>query len=108
MFRIKKHDEPIKWPVKVNVPQDNGVVKKQTFHALFQLLPQKDAAALIDEGDEAFLMAITKGLEGVQDENGDEAVYSAELVERLVNISYVKTAMIGAYFEMLAGVGRKN
>lgn len=108
MFRIQKSDEPISWPVTVKIPKDEGKTVKATFTAKFKLLPEDEQATVSAQGDSDFIAAVLIGWDGVQDEAGNDLQFSNEARDQLAKISYVKTAIISAYFSCANGVAAKN
>lgn len=114
MFKIAK-DRRIKWPVTISVPQSGGTVQKHKIEAEFDLLTQSRLAEVMAsdrnaDGDTALLREVLVGWEGVADESGQPVEFSAETRDDLVDIPYVRAALIRSYFEAASGnaAARKN
>ncbi|MBW8034223.1 MAG: hypothetical protein FVQ79_00720 [Planctomycetes bacterium] len=108
MFQLQKHDEPMKWPVKVYIPRPGGTNTKATFMAHFMLKTQDEADVLSQGSDQDFMEAVLVGWDAAKDEEGNELPFSEEARQKMVNIPYVKTALVAAYFECIVGGPRKN
>lgn len=116
MFIVSKNRRINEWPVVVAVPQSGGTVQKQKMTVDFEILPQSEIDALMQESrtadqDAALLMRVVKGWGQTKDEDTGEALeYNAETCANLVDISYVRAALIRAYFEAASGnaAARKN
>jgi len=110
MFKIEK-SKTVKWPVTVNIPRDGGRTTKATFNAEFKLLEQDELDAVMESGgDRDVGAAVLTGWDGVADENGTTTPFSEEARADLLKIPYVRTAIIGAYFQCASGreAARKN
>lgn len=101
------------WPVTVEFPVSGGKFEKQTFDAEFKRLPQTRIREMttdagrgkIDDND--FAREVLVGWKGVSDGSGD-VPFSAEALDRLLEIPLVAGAIVQAFFESLAGAKRKN
>ena len=105
-------DRTVKWPVKVNVPQDGGTVRVQTFTGHFRLA-RADAVkqALNDRADDFDQMIVERliGWEGdLRDETDAPIPFSDDARDALCGIPYVRPAVIKAYFEAANGGRAKN
>jgi hypothetical protein len=109
MFKIETR-KTYTWPVTVQVPCDGGKYVKATFTAEFTALPQDQIDRLVRDGDADSNIATEclAGWSGVQDEDGSDLPYSDEARTKLLNISFVRAAVVGAFFESLSGARRKN
>ena len=117
MFRVANKKEGIKWPVVINEPRSGGATKEHTIHVYFLIKGQEEIDELVNDGDLALFNSVIdpeKGWEGLTRENdnvegGAEPIpYSAEELETLLEIPYVKAGFISAYFNFIAGVSSKN
>lgn len=116
MFIVSKNRRVNEWPVVINVPQSGGTVQKQKMTVDFELLPQTEMDEVMQESrtadqDAALLMRVVKGWGQAKDEDTGEALeFNAETCANLVNISYVRAALIRSYFEAASGnaAARKN
>jgi len=111
MFRIANNDDAIRWPVTIPVPQPGGSIKEAKIYVHFKVKNQNEIDDLSASGEDVvFFSAVIggPGWEGVQDEDGTELKYTEENLSKLLQIPYVKTAMVQAYFLFIAGVSRKN
>lgn len=107
MFVLKKVSS-YKWPVEVSVPVDGGKFAKQTFTAVFRKMSRSAFNELIDEGDDALVEQLIEGWEGIQDEQGDDLLYSPENKKLLFDDPYVLRAVIQAYTDSITGAPEKN
>lgn len=109
MFVIQKHDEPLTWPVKVDVPVDGGKTESQEFTALFRMLGQDEIDKLAAQGDEAFIRGtlVDWGAD-VKDPDGNPVSFREQPLVAMIRRPYIRKALIRAYYEMAGGVVRKN
>lgn len=114
MFKIAKARR-VAWPVIISVPQSGGTVQKHKIEVEFDLLLQSRAQEVMQvdrsaDQDEALLNEVVVGWSGVADEEGHPVEFSLEARGSLVDIPYVRTALIRAYFEAASGnaAARKN
>lgn len=110
MFRIEKA-KTVKWPTTVNIPRDGGRTTKATFNATFKLLEQDELDAIMqDGGDREIGCAVLADWEGVANADGEPLAFSEEARDELMNIPYIRTAIVGAYFQCVSGreAARKN
>jgi len=103
--RVKK----VKWPVSVSIPQDGGTVKIHKFTAEFELPTQKEHDELLRAGEDLQARVFVGG-EDLQDTNGEPAEYSEALKAELLETSYIRAALNGAFYEAFYGrkAERKN
>ena len=108
MFKLAMKKE-IEWPVTVNVPQDGGGITKATFHVKFEVLTKEELEELAASGGDVPTV-VTRGWRGVAGEDGEEIPYSVEAKKVLVNITYVRHALLDAYAQLQQGreAPRKN
>lgn len=108
MFRLMQPMEPCEWPVTVPVPQHGGRVAKHRFTAHFAYLPADEIGPASEAGDEAFVARVLVGWDGVQDEHGEPLPFSAEARAALIQIPYVRRALVMAWHEFIAGRAAGN
>lgn len=98
----------VKWPVDVQIPLDGGKVKKDRFTAEFEILPSKEYDAALGEGD--VLERVLVGWEHVQDAASEPLEFSTEARAQLLDIGYVRLALMQAYIQAASGreAARKN
>lgn len=112
MFQVSRGVErQVKWPVVVNVPQDGGSYKKHTFDAKFQIFGQAKIDEILQKfrnDDHDMIVEILAGWENVQDSDGNNLEYSDANKTALIDIPYVRTAIVKAYFECVGGAGAKT
>ena len=108
-FKIKA-DNTVKWPVKVNVPQDGGTYLTQKFTAIIELIDYDTFAESLEgnDPDAALMLAVLKGWENVQDESGAEIEYNDAVAEQLSKVVYFRLAVIAAYRDAVQGGAAKN
>lgn len=114
MFKIAK-TRRVTWPVTIPVPQSGGSVQKHKIDVEFDLLTQTRLTEVMAEErnadqDAALLREVVVGWSGVANEDGEPVEFSAAALADLVDISYVRSALIRAYFEAASGnaAARKN
>lgn len=109
MFKLTEK-RSVKWPVTVDVPQDGGSTRPARFTVEFHLLDQSviDAALTEARGDAEFLIGVMQGWDGVADEDGNPLEFSDASARRVLDIPYVRNAVLRAYFEAVSGGRRKN
>jgi len=108
-FKIKATNT-VKWPITVNVPQDGGTYKTQKFTGIIELI---DADAFTealdsDDADATLMLAVLKGWENVQTEDGAEAEFTPEVAASLSKVPYFRLAVIRAYRDAVQGGAAKN
>jgi len=96
------------WPVMINIPADGGATTKSEIRCDFLLLPQDDIDSSIqaarDGDEEADLMRRAWiGFNGVQDSSGNMVEFSAVNRDKLLKISYVRSAVTREYFNAVSG-----
>jgi hypothetical protein len=106
MFKIVDV-KSFKWPVPVNVPKDGGGFSTFTFTAEFKAHSQDEIDALLEklngDTDEDVLEGILIGWTGVVGPDDETFPYSEANKTTLLNISYVRTALVRAFFEASTG-----
>lgn len=113
MFKIVKQRR-VEWPVVIPVPQSGGKVQKHEITAEFDILPQTrieeiTAEARSGDQDKALLREVLVGWDDVAGEDGQPIGFSPEARDALIDISYVRAALMRAYFEASSGAAaRKN
>ena len=108
MFKLQK-PESVKWPVEVNIPRDGGHTTKATFNAQFRIIDQDEFSGIYDQKgtDRDLISRVCVGWDQtVCDESGEPIPFSEEALDSMVNIPYVRTAMVKAYLD--CANGRKN
>lgn len=115
MLILGKSDS-YKWPVTVEVPTDGGRFERAEFVAEFRRLPQSRldevGQALRGDGekisDADLAEEVLVGWDKVKDADGSPINFSAATRAAVLDISGVRTAVVQAFFESLAGGRRKN
>lgn len=99
----------IEWPVLVDIPQDGGKVMKASFDGVFEILPQEEHDELLREGGD-LLERVFKGAKRLKDEHDQPLEFSEAVKRDLQAISYVRVALMRAYYEAFHGrkAERKN
>ncbi len=108
MFKIKKHDDPIRWPVQVAEPAHDGAVQRSEFTAHFVMITRSDFERLSGQGDAALVARVLVGWSGIQDDTGADLAFSPELRDLLCDRPPVLTALARAYIQFMAGAAVKN
>jgi len=103
-FKLRNKNTPIIWPVEIKQPVDNGKVEKHTFDAHFKLLGQDEYEAGIKIGnDREFIKLFLVGWNGLLDDDGNELGFSDETLGELIQLPYVRMAIIRAYNRAATG-----
>jgi hypothetical protein len=100
--------ETRKFKVTAEEPGDFLEVKKHVFDVEFKVLPKRKAdevrsvvgdAEILDEEIKSALVSIG----GVKNEDGTDADFTPELVDALFDISWVRNALVQAFFHIQNG-----
>jgi hypothetical protein len=96
------------WPVTVKVPAEGGRFEEKQFTAAFRLVPESmwDTLGATEDGVKQQLRAAVLGVEGVAVQRGDSApdmLTPDELLEALLDVPFIRTALLRAYVESLTG-----
>lgn len=105
MFKIQKATS-FQWPVQVNVPRDGGGFATHEFTAEYKMLEQSKIDLALEKfknEDSDMLKEIVIGWNGVQDSDGNVLPYSDENRDTLLEIPYVRTALMKGFFEAVSG-----
>ena len=107
-MKLKKI-ERIKRLIDVNVPKDGGGFHKQRMGVVYEMLDQDEIERLIEDGDdEATLERILVGQYDNKFEDGEPIEDTPENLDMFKKISYIRSAIIRGYFEMVSGGRTKN
>ena len=113
MFRIvTKH--LFWWPIVVRVPSPDlpGAIAEQTFAMQFEAITDERARAIeatpgeavdLAERTKDFIVAVSRGWRDVEDEDGVAVPFSPEALRSLAGFSWVRTGVIEAYRQAMAG-----
>jgi hypothetical protein len=107
MTFIRSTSKSYRWPVTVEEPVDGGKWKEQGFTAVFKRLGRSDFNKLIELGDEAVIVEVLEGWEGME-EGGEPIKFTPEAVADFSNDTYWSKGVIRAYFDFLNGGKEKN
>lgn len=111
MFKLTDQ-ATVKWPVRVQIPRDGGRSTQATFSAEFRLLPQEEVQRLVDAGaentDNTLLREAVVDWADVADESGEPLEFTTDNLDRMLRVTYVRVAMVAAFFEAQTGGRRKN
>lgn len=102
--------------IKVDVPLDMGKTERQTFIMEFRRLSVAETKELIEEAqskevsDEDMMRRYAVGWEGVVDDDGNDLTFSNANLDAVLDITYVRKAIMGAFIEDVFGkeATRKN
>lgn len=109
MFKLLQKPE-FTHVVKVSVPVAGGH-DTQTFTARFRALTVSDAEAhntLTVEGTNAYLREIFVGWEGVQDDQGEALPFNDATRDRMIDVPFVRMALLETYNAAMMGAKRGN
>ncbi len=100
----------VKWPVTVNIPQEGGKVLAVEFDAFFEILTMPEIEEL-QQANGDVVARVLVGWDRMMNESGDAPVeFTPETKAQALQIPYLRTALVGAYFEAANGnrAKRKN
>lgn len=95
--------------ISVNVPLDMGKSEKQTFNMEFRRLSVTETKELVEEAqsagvsDEDMIKRYAVGWDGIKDEDGNDLDFTAKNLEELMDIPYVRKAIMQAFVEDVFG-----
>ena len=99
----------VKWPVTVNVPHDGGKTAEAVFEAEFDVVTQDEVDAAIEAGKDLLDRVLIGWNADLRNEAGEAIECNAESKAKLLNVTYVRTALLAAWVEIRNGAGaRKN
>jgi hypothetical protein len=104
MFK-KQEEARWTWPVKVQVPVEGGAFQEQSFRAYFRLIPpvrRAELDAMPDGADQLLREAVLQVLD-VTDEAGAPLAHSAELLDALIGIPWVRLGLLRSYMAAMMG-----
>lgn len=104
MLKIVKNPE-FTALVTVHVPTDRGKVEHQ-FKVRFRALTRSEEAqydAFNAASTDDFLRRIVVGWEGLQDDEGNTLEFSETAVNTLIDLHYVRQALVQTYVEAISG-----
>jgi hypothetical protein len=105
MFKIEKK-ATFFWPVLVNVPKDGGGFASHEFQAEFKFHEQSKMDLLLERlknDDHDILRDLLVGWKQVSNPDGTPVEYTEEAKEALIDIPYVRSALLKSYFEAISG-----
>lgn len=103
MFKIVENPE-FTHTVPVMVPVDGGY-DKQTLKCRYRVLPADELTrhdTMSPEGTEVYLRAIVVRFEDVVDDAGNHLPHSDALMTKLLQVAYVRQAVMRAYTEAMS------
>ena len=101
-FKIAKHPIKSDATVSVKVP---GHKKPQEFTAKFEVMKHDEYRERTEgrSDDLALLKSVVADWDGVVDENGNEVSFSESALEDMCQYTFVRTAFLRAYNELMFG-----
>lgn len=97
----------VRVPVTVSVPMDGGRFSSSTFQAKFEILGKQEFEELSSD-DDRLLMSVTREVFDVKDENDEAMPSNEETISTLIQIPYVRAAMVNAYIKSAFGNDQKR
>ena len=102
--------------VPVEVPLDMGIIEKSTFVVELKRLSVTETKELISDAqdktlsDEEMMNTYCMGWEGLYDDDGKELAYTPSNLELVLDIPYIRKALMNAFIEDVFGkeAVRKN
>lgn len=118
-FVVKKSDTKRivnGWPVTISTAIEGGNVRKDKVFVDYQVLPQSEIDAIVDEAvnarqnaDSAILRETVKGISGLLDESNSPIAFSNDTLDILLEHANVRSALSGEFFNLINGrATRKN
>lgn len=121
MAFVLKRSDSYSWPVTFSQPSDGGKRVKSQFVAKFARLAQSRIVQIQEQvqkridGDESQTISdismaeeVLVGWEGIQDENGEELLFSEQVKSELLEVPMLSATIVEAYFSSLVEEKRKN
>lgn len=114
MFKISTASQSYLAEVRVQLLDDNGKPKTQTFKARFKRVTQSELDRINERledrsiNDAQLLSEVTVGFEGVHDEDGNPLEFTPENFAALTDIFPVRPTMVTAFFASINSAIRKN
>jgi hypothetical protein len=107
---ILTKDTSIRWPVRINMPVNDGKIQKLEGLATFDILNQDEYDDLIKKGDYAFLSrVVTRFDEGFYNEDNTPLICDEETKQAMFKgPAWRKVGFITAYHEAAAGLVEEN
>lgn len=109
------------WPVPVSAPKDGGGATEQAMKADIKLMSTEQMLAEIKAEESAiesvadaiayqksFVRKYVRGLDDIADTNGEAIAYSADVLERVLDIPYARRALYEAVWDASRGAPTKN
>jgi hypothetical protein len=99
----------VEWPVSLPMPVDGGDTQEQLCSATFEIIPQDEYNALM-QNDIAFLNRVVVDFgSDIQDEGGAPLACTETNKKALfASAGFVRLGFINAYHEASAGIASKN
>lgn len=113
MFKVIK-ERRIEWPAMISVPQPGGSVREHQVSIEFEDISQTEVDAIYSGGgvDADLLRRVVVGWKPGQfkDEADNDIVFSAETLGVLIDVAYVRAALVTAWLQLHNGkaAARKN
>jgi hypothetical protein len=104
MSFVLQSERVVSWPVKVQMPVDGGTFEAAEFTMRFRLLSIEPGTVF----DDAFVRGAIVGWSDVHTEAGENLQFSAEALNQLLKIAYVRSAVTRAFAEAQFGAKAKN
>lgn len=107
MFKVSA-DPKFTHPVTVFVPSDGGHVA-QTFPVTFRVVPEDEmGTADGTEGQKETLRRLVVHMGDLVDDDDQPVVYSDAIREQLINLAYVRMALMKTYIEAVTKIKAGN
>ena len=107
-------DRRFSCPIVVSVPSENGV-QQQQFTACFVEMGQQSLRQLVNDGDNdgkngdvRLLDAVLVGWRDIVDEHDQPLPFDDHWKKRMIDIPYIRAALLKAYIEALAGAASEK
>lgn len=103
MFRSTEFHR-VTWPITINKPADGGKLEKHKLDAILEIIPTDQVEELLRTGE--LLERVFVGLSEktpVYPEAGDDPLDFETAKKALMRTSYVRAALLDAYFQASSG-----
>lgn len=97
-------------PIVVSVPSENGI-QQQQFTACFVEMGQQSLRQLVsdgDNGDVRLLHEVLVGWRDIVDEHDKPLPFDDHWKKRMIDIPYIRAALLKAYIESLSGAASEK
>ena len=104
-----KQPKLVWWPVTIQEPKDDGRAVHHKVKVQYEIIEESEKEQVIaDGGDPGFLQRVIKDWKDFLEEDNSQVPCTPETVAEFIETSWIKTALVQAYFVAAVGGRRKN